>query len=422
MIRADLVRGALDPAADGPRRTVVELVMSGGAASVRDVVARQGAPLELSPAAFEARRAQAPKSIGEIGPIQDRTDAYEVEVLLDSRPQRLRLAVFRVSKVPWNEWWGSHVREFDPSIVREVAKDLALPAPAQGNAAAQKFDGIASLPACRPDDTWTPFALSGRASHSAIWNGSVMIIWGGSNERGLLDSGGRYDPVTDSWTPTSLAGAPSARSDQIAAWTGSSMLIWGGADATQWLNDGKRYDPVADAWSPISLTNAPPARRYLGAWSGSRLLVWGSFEGTPNSGGVYDPATDVWTSISTIDSPEPRHSYSLVWAGHDLIVWGGVGASALLNTGGRYDPVSDSWRSTSLSGAPTPRNDSALVWTGSEMLVWGGHIFDPGIGDRFFGAALELLAESGVASGHRSGNADRDIGPSAEGRDGERKR
>src|SRR5215472_11645615 len=83
------------------------------------------------------------------------------------------------------------------------------------------------------DDTWTPTSLtnapSARNSHTAVWTGSEMIVWGGWNGPGL-NTGGRYDPTTDSWTATSIANAPTARLAHTAVWTGSEVIVWGGFD------------------------------------------------------------------------------------------------------------------------------------------------------------------------------------------------
>ena len=38
-----------------------------------------------------------------------------------------------------------------------------------------------------------------------------MIIWGGLDPFFLLNTGGRYDPSTDSWTATTTSDAPTAR-------------------------------------------------------------------------------------------------------------------------------------------------------------------------------------------------------------------
>src|ERR1043166_8655929 len=45
-------------------------------------------------------------------------------------------------------------------------------------------------------------ALVERSSHMAVWTGSEMIVWGGGTSKGeCLNSGARYDPSADRWTP-----------------------------------------------------------------------------------------------------------------------------------------------------------------------------------------------------------------------------
>src|SRR5437762_304810 len=84
------------------------------------------------------------------------------------------------------------------------------------------------------DDTWTATsttnAPSGRGGHTAVWTGSEMTVWGGFNNSLSLNTGGRYNPGTNSWIGTSITHAPSARSYHTAVWTGSEMIVWGGVD------------------------------------------------------------------------------------------------------------------------------------------------------------------------------------------------
>src|SRR5206468_7298684 len=66
------------------------------------------------------------------------------------------------------------------------------------------------------DDTWvatsTTNAPTARVSHTAVWTGSEMIVWGGFGlHGGYFNTGGRYNPSTDSWTATSTTNAPAAR-------------------------------------------------------------------------------------------------------------------------------------------------------------------------------------------------------------------
>jgi hypothetical protein len=85
------------------------------------------------------------------------------------------------------------------------------------------------------------------ADHTAIWTGNEMIVWGGSLEDGSLTNiGGCYDPVSDTWSPTTLVGAPQPRGRHEAVWTGEEMIIWGGSGVNRsldLLNSGGRYTP-----------------------------------------------------------------------------------------------------------------------------------------------------------------------------------
>jgi len=83
-------------------------------------------------------------------------------------------------------------------------------------------------------DTWSTLsnkdAPSGRSNHKAVCTGTEMIVWGGT-DGGFLNSGGRYDPAANevnSWENLSSTGAPSARYSHTAVWNGSEVLIWGG--------------------------------------------------------------------------------------------------------------------------------------------------------------------------------------------------
>ena len=239
------------------------------------------------------------------------------------------------------------------------------------------------------DDTWTATstvnAPVGRIDHTAIWTGSEMIVWGGNPSPGgtlSLNTGGKYDPATDSWTATSTTNAPSGRSGHTAVWTGSEMIIWGGYfydGRAHWLNTGGRYNPGTDSWTATSMTNAPSGRSgHTAVWTGSEMIVWGGYFYGPgnqpqNTGGRYNPSTDSWTITSTTNAPSARDGHAAVWTGSDMLVWGGGGGRSLLNTGGKYDPGTDSWTATNITNAPTPRSFFTAVWTGNEMIVWGGY-------------------------------------------------
>jgi N-acetylneuraminic acid mutarotase len=102
-----------------------------------------------------------------------------------------------------------------------------------------------------------------------------------------LDGGGRYNPAGNSWTAVSTNGAPAARQSHTAVWTGSEMIVWGGWNGSD-LNDGGRYNPTGNSWTAMSTTGAPAARaNHTAVWTGSEMIVWGG------SGSSY--FNDTWS-------------------------------------------------------------------------------------------------------------------------------
>jgi N-acetylneuraminic acid mutarotase len=108
-------------------------------------------------------------------------------------------------------------------------------------------------------DSWTSTnthqAPDGRLGHTAVWTGDEMIVWGGNSlsyPHGYrsFNTGGRYNPGTDRWIATSTDNAPEARDSHTAVWTGSEMIVWGGAGDFGVLNTGGRYCAQAGAPTP----------------------------------------------------------------------------------------------------------------------------------------------------------------------------
>ncbi|HEY3176237.1 MAG TPA: hypothetical protein VGK94_10840, partial [Candidatus Polarisedimenticolia bacterium] len=238
-------------------------------------------------------------------------------------------------------------------------------------------------------DTWSATSManapSPRRGHTAVWTGTRMIAWGGSGPGGvgvgnLLDTGALYDPVADTWTPTSTGGAPLPRAGHAAVWTGSQMIVWGGGTSiSSRSDDGGRYDPAADTWMPTSLAGAPAPRSdgHTAVWTGAEMIIWGGVDNTTatrlDTGALYNPAANTWRPMLSANPPAPRSSHTAVWTGARMIVWGGGDGGSSLDSGGRYDPAADTWAVTSMADAPDARERHTAIWTGSRMLIWGGN-------------------------------------------------
>ena len=299
---------------------------------------------------------------------------------------------FSIDDVPMEEdfstWWDREKTNWtEVSIQREVTQDLILPIITHTSKA---FAGAQD-----PDRWLIDETPSGRISHSAIWTGSEMIIWGGAADLSpnlpgrTLNTGYRYDPVSDSWSRISETGAPTGRRRHTTIWTGAEMIVWGGyTEEERAVSDGGRYNPLTDTWTTISAIDVPMARRdHTAIWTGNEMIVWGGrfFSGSNiialNDGGRYDPGTDNWSTIETIQAPNPRYAHTAVWSGSEMIIWGGREGSAseeIINSGGRYNPNSNSWLPVSVANAPSARLEHGSVWTGTEMLIWGGLLDNTG--------------------------------------------
>ena len=182
-------------------------------------------------------------------------------------------------------------------------------------------------------NSWTAITTTGapaaRSRHTAVWTGSRMIVWGGFSSAVDKKTGGQYNPTANTWTATTTTGAPSARESHTAVWTGSVMVVWGGnvgGGAFNTLNTGGRYNPSTNSWTATTLTGAPSARQYHSAvWAASKVIIWGGSNGSSefNTGGRYNPVNDTWAATSTTGAPSARDSHVAVSnAGNKMIVWG----------------------------------------------------------------------------------------------------
>ncbi|HZQ71197.1 MAG TPA: Ig-like domain-containing protein [Terriglobales bacterium] len=245
------------------------------------------------------------------------------------------------------------------------------------------FSSGVSAPGGRYDpatDSWktvsTVGAPAGRENATNVWTGTEVIFWGGDPDGNPFTpgTGGRYNPVTDTWKLTTKANAPFNTYGHTAVWTGTEMIVYGGISSS--LN-AKRYNPSTNTWADATLTNDPGHRDHHGAvWSGTEMIIWGGsidngYVGP--EGGRYNPTTNTWTLMSPSGLDALRMWPVSVWTGTETIVWGGYNLlfGKFFNDGARYNPISNTWIKTRVAGAPSPRITQG-VWSGTEMLTWGG--------------------------------------------------
>jgi len=222
----------------------------------------------LDEAEFQLKRRQSTS-----GQLQEYEDSFLFKEVLSQSEQSLELQVLQWRKEPFNTWFEAQPQtKITPKLITE---GLFMPVISQSN---QLFGETAV------GDSWKvqEYIPEGRQYHTAVWTGTEMIVWGGETASGFsTNTGGRYNPVTDTWIATSTSGdVPVSRIHFSAVWTGSEMIVWGGwsgqSGVNQTYNDGGRYNPVSDSWVATSTVGAPTVRYgHKAVWTGNEMIVWG---------------------------------------------------------------------------------------------------------------------------------------------------
>jgi len=320
----------------------------------------------------------------QISEVQETPEAFLIRSTVKRSGDELIGAVAVFPKKSFDSWIGEELARHTGADV-----DVDVDEPDQN---AYRIPSIASP--VQPDavptapNAWQElwYSPEARYGHTSIWTGSEMIVWGGYQWGSFyLATGGRYNPVLDTWTETNKTGAPIARGGHTAIWTGTEMIIWGGATTpTAQERTGGRYNPSLDSWVATNTADVdcPSVRTgHTAVWTGTEMVVFGGYNTVYlNTGGRYVPSSNSWTAMTSATAPSLRSFHTAVWDGTYMIVWGGYGCSdppgcttnGYLDTGSRYRPATNSWFVTSVTGTPLRRYQHSAVWTGEKMIVWGG--------------------------------------------------
>lgn len=93
------------------------------------------------------------------------------------------------------------------------------------------------------DATSIKGAPIGRVEHSAVWTGTTLVVWGGCGGTScdvIYDDGGTLTPNAFGGTWETIPAVPAMppRRRHTTVWTGSSMIVWGGKNKSGLLNTG----------------------------------------------------------------------------------------------------------------------------------------------------------------------------------------
>ncbi len=189
-------------------------------------------------------------------------------------------------------------------------------------------------------DTWTamaaaPAGFTNRADHVAVWTGTEMLVWGGCTNANIVlgiprSDGARYNPTSNTWTPMSSVNAPVGRTLALAVWTGTEMIVWGGylshTNLSSDLNTGGRYNPATDTWTPFNTGPYTWSQEATAVWTGSKVIWAGGSDrvGLVNRSGkggiTYDPTTGTVGALPV--APIQHRNMIYTWTGTQLLTFG----------------------------------------------------------------------------------------------------
>lgn len=194
-----------------------------------------------------------------------------------------------------------------------------------------------------------------RVEHSAVWTGSKMIVWGGNeyvgNMRTPVNTGAVYDLAGNRWSTLDTSrGAPSARYSHTAVWTGAEMIVFGGFDNGRRTTDGNIGDGAvwteAGGWKAFTTEATMMRYMHTAVWTGAELLIYGGKVRIGmqklNSVAAFNPINGNWRIVSSETAPAKRSLHSAVWTGRSMIVFGGQvdspSGQTATNSGGIFYP------------------------------------------------------------------------------------
>lgn len=246
---------------------------------------------------------------------------------------------------------------------------------------------------------WGPVSTAGapsarRAAH-LVWTGSKVLVWGGTDGNQAPQAGTYlYDPSTDSWTNANPAGAPTPRNHSTVGYGGTDFLVYGGRAGNTNYAQTFRYRVSTDTWS--ALANGPTQRfAALGDWDGQYFVAWGGRKATGGAPTTYADGKrfdgGAWLGVAAGGpgaryAPDGQAGFATRVSNSVTLLVGGLSANDTpLTDGAIYNSSTNSW--TPVASWPSGEHHlyGVYVFAGGELVVWGGqhNLVATATGERF---------------------------------------
>lgn len=237
--------------------------------------------------------------------------------------------------------------------------------------------------------TWTmgADALTRHIAHGAVAVGtSKVLVIGGDCQFGggvTCTSGSveEYDVTADTWTQKSPMPIPlhSSSTTQLAD---GRILVAGGSNNFGSVNTAQIYDPTTNIWS-IGTSSMNESRYYHTATLllNGKVLVTGGNQvlngvaTASKTAEIYDPSTNAWSMVASMSTNRILPTATLLSGGRVLVAGGAdAGAVNVTDSVEIYEPRSNTWTlACSLRGSRYAHN-ATLLADGKRILISGGRV------------------------------------------------
>ncbi|CAF4172214.1 unnamed protein product [Adineta steineri] len=242
---------------------------------------------------------------------------------------------------------------------------------------------------CKTGWFYTSSMNDARSSHTAsvLSNGKVLVV-GGADNSGSLNSAELYDPSSGTWTTT--GNMTDARKGHTASVLSNGKVLVTGGYGNGYLNSAELYDPSSGTWTTTGNMNNVRIGHTASILLNGKVLVTGG-EGigyiTVNSTELYDLSTGIWTATGSMNDARYLHAASVLSNGL-VLVTGGEANIGGLNSAELYDPSTGTWTTTNNMTDARYTHTASLLSNGKVLVTggWNGYIamnsvelYDPSI-------------------------------------------
>jgi hypothetical protein len=207
------------------------------------------------------------------------------------------------------------------------------------------------------------------SGHAVVSQGGNVFSFGGIVNNAAVTNAYKYTPATNTWTP--IAPLPAPRGWFSGTTDGTYIYLLGGVD--QNFNTTAtlwRYDPVSNTYNTGLPSYTIPTYFHASAYLNGKIYrIAGAAIGTDFHVEVYDIASNTWSMAANY--PFANHNLMAVALGSYIYAGGG---NASPDKTYRYDPSTNTWDDSAIADLPAGRSSAASGAYNGRWLLAGGDV------------------------------------------------